>query len=423
MTISLIASASYRAAAQRLADIMTAEDSTSEQLSDGIEQLASAVADEVREQFVSADGDNRVLEARGFRTLTSEERAYYERFADAAMNARSYQDFVSSMEGANLPQTVIDEVMEAVKLNHPLLGMIRSRAVARITKMYFNATSATQKAQWGDLDSAIVAEITGGFKEIDATQQKLSAFAQISQDELKLGPTYLNELVVSSVAESIANGLEDAVINGTGLHQPIGMRKSIVANVSVNQTTGYPDKTPIALPNFSRAAVDAILATMAANEDGRPKNINITSAGETLMPAFGFACNLTDWFGKIDNAAHIMGTGGDEMLAPGAKMLQFVQSAFVPSGKAVMFIPNEYYLLVAGDRGLEASDEFKFLDDKRVYKQVMYGDGRCYDDNSAKYLDISSIAPTYATVGVLGEVQTTAAQTQSEGQTEGQTEG
>ena len=47
MTISLIASASYRDAAQRLADIMTAEDSTSEQLSDGIEQLASAVADEV----------------------------------------------------------------------------------------------------------------------------------------------------------------------------------------------------------------------------------------------------------------------------------------------------------------------------------------------------------------------------------------
>ena len=415
MTISLTASASYRDAAQRLANIMTAEDSTSEQLSDGIEQLASVITDEVREQFVSADGDNRVLEARGFRTLTSEERAYYERFIDAAQHARSYQDFVSSMNGANLPQTILDEVMEAAKLNHPLLGMIRSRAVTRITKMYFNATSATQKATWGELDSTIVQEITGGFKEISATQQKLSAFAQISQDELKLGPTYLNQLVVSTVAESISNGLEDGIINGIGLSQPIGMRKSIAANVSVNQTTGYPDKATVSLSNFSRAAVDAVLATMAANEDGRPKNINITAAGETLMPAFGFACNLSDWFGKVDAAAHIMGTSGEEKLAPGAKMLQFVQSAFVPSNKAIMFIPNEYYLLVAGDRGLEASDEFKFLEDKRVYKQVMYADGRCYDDNSAKYLDIASIEPVYATVGVLGEVQTTAAAATTEG--------
>lgn len=44
------------------------------------------------------------------------------------------------------------------------------------------------------------------------------------------------------------------------------------------------------------------------------------------------------------------------------------------------------------------SDEFKFLDDKRVYKIKMFAMGKAYDDTCAVLLDISELDPAYITV-------------------------
>jgi len=58
---------------------------------------------------------------------------------------------------------------------------------------------------------------------------------------LALGPIWLDKFVREILQESIAIGLEKAIITGNGVDQPIGMLKDITK--SVNPTTGYPDRT------------------------------------------------------------------------------------------------------------------------------------------------------------------------------------
>ena len=41
---------------------------------------------------------------------------------------------------------------------------------------------------------------------------------------------------------------------------------------------------------------------------------------------------------------------------------------------------------------IEYSDEFKFLDDERVYLAKMYANGKAIDNNSFLLLDISAVA-------------------------------
>ena len=65
-----------------------------------------------------------------------------------------------------------------------------------------------------------------------------------------------------------------------------------------------------------------------------------------------------------------------------------------------MFLPNEYFMGMGGSKNgvIEYSDEYKFLEDQRVFKVKQYGAGRAFDNTSALYLDISGLKPAYITV-------------------------
>ena len=214
-----LSSHAYSEASNALAQVIMREDASAEDVQGAIQGLASAISDELRGSYESASGDRTALASRGFKVLTSEENAYFTTFAKAALNSRTMAEFADLTTGANLPQTIIDDVMTYVKSQHPFLAAINVSAVNSVTKIYLNATSV-QEALWGPLDAAITKEITGAFKELDATQNKLSAFAMVSQDELKLGPTYLDALVVATVGEAISNGLEHGFVSGPGCTSP-----------------------------------------------------------------------------------------------------------------------------------------------------------------------------------------------------------
>jgi hypothetical protein len=52
---------------------------------------------------------------------------------------------------------------------------------------------------------------------------------------------------------------------------------------------------------------------------------------------------------------------------------------------------KRYFLGVGGKRGIQFSDDYKFLEDKRYYKIVAYANGRAKDNNSFLRLDISGL--------------------------------
>jgi len=72
-----------------------------------------------------------------------------------------------------------------------------------------------------------------------------------------------------------------------------------------------------------------------------------------------------------------------------------IQSAAVPSGKAVLGLGKNYFMGIGsgtGDGGkLEYSDDFKFLEDKRVYRIKLYGNGMPKDHTSFILMDISRL--------------------------------
>lgn len=73
-----------------------------------------------------------------------------------------------------------------------------------------------------------------------------------------------------------------------------------------------------------------------------------------------------------------------------------MQDLNVPAGKAIFGLANRYFMGVGkgGSGGqIEYSDEFQFLDDNRVYKIKMYGNGMPLDNNAFVLADISGLQP------------------------------
>ena len=400
-----LSSHAYAEASNALAQVIMREDASAEDVQGAIQGLASAISDEVRGSYESANGDRTALASRGFKVLTSDETTYFTTFAKAAQTARTMAEFADLTAEVDIPQTVIDDVMSYVQAQHPFLAALNMRAVNKITKIYLNSTS-TQEAAWGQLDAAVTKEILGAFKELDASQNKLSAFAIVSQDELKLGPTYLDALVVATVGEAISNGLEHGFVSGTGLHQPIGFDRDIHTGVAHDDVNGYPQKTAIAVTDFTPESYGPLLAKLATDEDGRQKNLSVTTGAGLQTPPFALVVNLNDYLTKIMPATTALDDSKTYVNGIFPVPTAIYTSAYVAGDRALLCIPSEYYALVAANRGLELSDEYKFVEDERVYKEVMYGAGRARDNTSAILLDISAIEPMFLNVEVKNTVTT-----------------
>jgi len=57
-------------------------------------------------------------------------------------------------------------------------------------------------------------------------------------------------------------------------------------------------------------------------------------------------------------------------------------------------LAEKYDLNMGMNQKIEYSDEFRFLDDERVYITKLYANGEAVDNNSFEYLDISKVTVT-----------------------------
>lgn len=193
--------------------------------SDAFMELCQEIEQNVLEQAkeLVSQNDANVLAQRGVRQLTSTEREYYEKVIEA-MKSPDPKQALNNIDTV-FPETIIDSVFEELTTNHPLLSKLNVTTVTGLTRMMLN-TNGEQKAAWGKLTGKIIEELTSGFKEVDVTQDKLSAFLPVSKAMLDLGPAWLDNYVRQVLIEALANGLEYGVVNGTGKDQPIGMAAS-----------------------------------------------------------------------------------------------------------------------------------------------------------------------------------------------------
>lgn len=205
--------------------------------------------------------DRQVMQNRGLQVLTKEELSFYNEVIDG-----------QSFDGVEklVPATVIDRVFEDLEQNHDLLKHIQFENTTGITEWIIKKGNIPT-AWWGKLSEPIKEILDEGFEKINTGLFKLSAFLPVSKAMLALGPVWLDKYVRTVLTESMAIGLEEAVVNGTGKDQPIGMIKDLAGAVVDGV---YPDKTAVALSDLTPKTLGKeVMSPLSKNGKRKVKNV------------------------------------------------------------------------------------------------------------------------------------------------------
>lgn len=321
--------------------------------------------------------DRSILAARGVRQLTTEETKFYNDFISSAK-----QEGVITNIMNDLPETVIDSVMEDMKKEHPLLNLIDFTPTGAAIKWVLNAQTS-QSATWDELNTPITTKLSGAIEIVNLTLCKLTAYMYCTEDMLDLGPQWVDAYCRAVLADALAVGLETAIVDGNGLKQPVGMTRNFTG--SLNPSTGYARKSAISVTTLDPASYGALLSDLAKDGLNQPRAVS-----RALL-----VVNPADYFTKVMPATTILTQGGNYLHDVLPFPTDIVQSVAVQSGHAIIGIAKNYFMGLGTSKGgkLEYTDVHKFLEDLRTYKIKLYGNGRPKDINSFLYLDISNLAP------------------------------
>jgi len=367
------------------------EDAFADAFTQWTDMVQEAVMAEARGLVQAAD--NTVLAGRGVRALTSTETQYYQKVIDA-MKSKNPQQALTLID-ETLPKTVIDAVFEDITEAHPLLDAINFQNTGILTEIIISSMDGRFLAAWGALCDEIVKELTGGFDTIDLSQKKLSAFLPVCKPMLEIGPEWLDRYVRTILAEAIANGLEKAIIDGSGLDEPVGMRRN--PGGALDPATGYPLLNAEQLDEITPETYGAIIADLATSPNGLNRPVT-----EVI-----FVVNPVDYYTKLIPAVTVRAADGTyvERFPYPTKV---IQSAYVEQDEAIVGLGKRYFFGLGTGKGgkIEYSDHYRYLEDERVYITKLYGNGRPLDSVSFKRLDISGLKPGVPAVTVKGVVAT-----------------
>lgn len=331
--------------------------------------------------------DNAILSGRGVRALTSQETSYYEKIANAMKSSNPKQELTLIDE--TLPKTVIDAVFEDIMEDHPLLSEINFQNTGVLTEIVVSVLDGRHMATWGQLCDEIAKELLSGFDTIDLKQRKLSAFIPVCKAMLEIGPEWLDRYVRTILMEAIANGLEEAIIDGNGIDEPIGMRRN--PNGILDPATGYAELIPVPLNQITPTTYGALISSLATGP-----NLLARKISEVIL-----IVNPIDYFTKLIPAVTVRASDGTyvERFPFPTKV---VQSVHMPQGEAIIGLGKRYFFGLGTGKGgkIEFSDHYHFLEDERVYITKLYGNGRPLDGGSFILLDISNLVPVIPSVNV-----------------------
>lgn len=358
-----------------------------------MEEHAEGVCRALMAEFESlsdADRSNsEILASRGVRQLTNAETTYYKALADAMRSDASHARSALTDLTVTMPETIIDQVMQDVKTEFPLLEAVDFVNASYMTSWVYNK-QGVQTASWGALGSAITKELSGAFGKISTTQCKLSAYMVVSHDYLDLGPAWLDRYVRAVLTEASGMAMETAIVDGQGNADsadcPIGMTRDTDNGTTSGELTTYPRKTATAVTSLDPTTYGAILAAISKTPTGRNRRV-----GSVIM-----VCNPADYFTKVMPATTYMTPNGGYVSNVLPYPTQIIQSEGCPEGYAVVGLAKQYIgLLGAGSKKgvISYDDSVQFLEDNRVYKIRLLGNGRPKDNNSFVLLDISKLEP------------------------------
>lgn len=382
-----------------LSKAMQSEDegAIAQAFTDFAESVQQSVLEDVK--LYQQTADKEILAKRGIHQLTQKEMNFYQGIIDAMKSDNVRQAFTNI--DVAFPETIIDNVIADIKAEHPLLNIINFQNTTVLTKIVVNK-KGIQLAKWGALGSAISQELEGAIGKIDLTLCKLTAFMPISKDMLAVGPEWIDAYVRATLSEAIAHALEKAIVTGTGKDEPIGMDRDVSDDVSVSGGV-YPKKAAKKITDLSPKTYGELLSILATDP------VDSTGKKTRTVDSVVLIVNPKDYFTKVMPATTVQATDGSYKNNVFPFPTTAIQSSGVDEGSAIIGLPKKYFMGIgAGTNGgkIEYSDEYKFLDDERVYINKLYGNGRALDDNAFILLDITELETATIPVTVKGTVKT-----------------
>lgn len=346
-------------------------DKQGEALTQLMQYVAQETTIEINKTMRQTNNDDMIMTARGAKLLTSEEKAYFTALAEAMKVNQSITDVEKVM-----PITTIDRVFEDLEAQHPLLSEISFQNVTGMVEMIVR-TGDVSAAWWGKLCDEVTKELESGFDKKSVNLYKLSAFLPICKAHLDLGPAWLESFIRRFIVEALSVGLESAIVAGTGKDQPIGMNRDLEGAVVSGV---YPEKTAIKITDLKPATMGDLASKVSNN-------------GKRVVTRLLMVVNPVDYLTKIFPATTVLAADGTYRNNVLPFPTTVVQSPAIEQGKAVIGIGKKYFMGLGSERKITASDDYKFLEDERVYLGKMYGNGFPVDNNSFINIDISELEP------------------------------
>lgn len=311
--------------------------------------------------------DDAVLASRGVRTLTTEEKKFY----NAAIEVESF-DGVSAL----VPPTVYERVFEDLAIDHPLLSRVNFQRVGASTMWVVRKDGATT-AFWGDVCENIKEMVDHGFETFDQGMYKLSGFLVVCKAMFEIGPEWLDRYVRAFLSEVIAAELEKVIVVGDGDKKPIGMIRDLKGAVTEGK---YPEKKATVLKDLSPKTIGKqILAPTTKNGTRRYTGVTI------IINPFDFAAKFfAEGAKQRDDGVWVFG----KYPVPD---LEIIQSPSMPLDKIVVGHPKDYFMGVASQAKLESTDVLRMIEDQRLYLVRQLANGRPLDNDCFSVFDISQI--------------------------------
>ncbi len=352
-----------------------------------LQNIGEDVKEQARQEYeakleeMAQDADRKVLANRGVRQLTSKEKEYFQKLADA-MRSKNPQQAINNLDVA-MPETVVNSVFDELQTAHPLLSRITFTPTTYAVRFLVN-TNGYQEATWGKLCDEIIKELTSGFKEINTGLYKISAFLPVCKAMLDLGPEWLDNYVRQVLYEALSNGMEAGIVKGDGNEKPIGMIRDVSEGVSVTGGA-YPAKEQIALTALDPTTIGNLLSLLAMDENGKPRQVR-----DLIL-----IVSPQDYFQKVMPATTLMAPDGTYRNDVLPYPITIIQSPAVDNGEAVLGMAYRYFAAVGSpaEGTVEYDDHYRFLEDERVYIIKAYANAFPMDNNSFLYLDISGLQP------------------------------
>lgn len=341
------------------------------------EELVSALVLEktsaLLEQYKLAADDEAIAQAIGVRKLTQAEKAYFKEFANTLANPK--QALTTAQKDA-MPVTTINRLFEDLKQDHELLALVDTTPAGVKKWLVGDFTGA---GGWGPLNATIVDEISATITAIDLEVMRASAFMAVIKGIVDLGEQFIELYIRQIMAEVLETVLEKGIVTGNGKDMPVGMNRDL--SQAFHPTTGYPEKTAVAIADFGPAEYGAKIALLTKN-------------GKRKVSEVVLIVNPMDYLTKVMPAITLRTPTGEY-----ASTLPFptklVQSAEVATGKAILGI-GKNYLFGVSRLELAVYAEIRALSDEYLYIAKAYANGRPKDNDSFVVLNIASVvAPAF----------------------------